>query len=197
MECAWCQNKECYQGKDCTDISEKVLALYRENPVHMKMARISSELEGNFYMKLTRLEELIAFSQKMEFRHLGIAFCVGLSEEAEKLHDILVNHFTVSSVCCKVCGIEKERFDLTKIIEDRPEAMCNPIGQATALNNEGTNLNIIFGLCIGHDMIFTKHSKAPVTTLVVKDRVLAHNPMGAIYSGYYRKKKFSKRSEDS
>lgn len=31
----------------------------------------------------------------------------------------------------------------------------------------------------------TKHSQAPVTTLVVKDRVLAHNPAGALYSAYY------------
>ena len=197
MECARCKNKECYQGKDCTDLSEDVLTSYRNKAAVLKMARISSELEGKYYMKLTRLEELIAFSQQMEYTHLGIAFCVGLSEEAEKLHDILANHFTVSSVCCKVCGIEKEQFHLTKIIEDRVEAMCNPIGQATVFNNEGTDLNIIFGLCIGHDIIFTKYSKAPVTTLAVKDRVLAHNPMGAIYSGYYRKKKFRKRSEDS
>jgi len=190
MECAWCGNKECYQGRDCTDITEDVLTLYKENPTDLRIATISAELEGNYYMQLTRLEELIAFAGKMEYRHLGIAFCVGLSEEAEKLHKILDKYFTVSSVCCKVCGIEKERFDLTKIIEDRAEAMCNPIGQATVLNHEGTNLNIIFGLCIGHDIIFTKHSMAPVTTLVVKDRVLAHNPIGAIYSGYYRKKQF-------
>jgi uncharacterized metal-binding protein len=27
-----------------------------------------------------------------------------------------------------------------------------------------------------------------VTTFVVKDRVLAHNPVGALYSGYWRKR---------
>ena len=32
---------------------------------------------------------------------------------------------------------------------------------------------------MGHDILFTKHSKAPVTTLAVKDRVLTHNPLGA------------------
>ena len=193
MDCALCRNKECYQGKDCTDITEKVSTLYNENPLHLKMAGVSAELEGNYYMQLTRLEELIAFCQQMDFKHLGIAFCVGLSEEVEKLHKILAKHFNVSSVCCKVCGIEKETFDLTKIKNDRIEAMCNPVGQATVFNNEGTDLNIICGLCIGHDILFTKHSQAPVTTLVVKDRVLAHNPIGAIYSGYYLKKKFGVR----
>jgi uncharacterized metal-binding protein len=194
MDCAVCTNKGCYQGKDCTDIAEEVLILCKKNPLHLKMAGVSAELEGNSYMQLTRLEELIAFCQHMDFKHLGIAFCVGLSEEVETLHNILAKHFNVSSVCCKVCGIEKEHFDLTKIQEDRIEAMCNPIGQAKVFNNEGTDLNIIFGLCIGHDILFTKHSKAPVTTLVVKDRVLAHNPIGAIYSGYYLKKKFGVRS---
>jgi len=44
---------------------------------------------------------------------------------------------------------------------------------------------------MGHDIIFTRNSEAPVTTLIVKDRVLAHNPAGAIYSGYYLRKKFN------
>jgi uncharacterized metal-binding protein len=154
------------------------------------MARVSAELEGTYYMKMTRLEELTAFAAKMGYKHLGVAFCVGMSDEAEILHEILAGHFQVSSVCCKVCGIEKERFDLTKIDKERTEAMCNPIGQATVLNNEKTDLNIIFGLCIGHDILFTRHSEAPVTTLVVKDRVLAHNPIGAVYSGYYRRNTF-------
>ena len=41
---------------------------------------------------------------------------------------------------------------------------------------------------MGHDLLFTEHSHAPVTTLVVKDRILAHNPLGAVYSKYYRNK---------
>ncbi|WP_274596750.1 DUF1847 domain-containing protein [Desulfurobacterium thermolithotrophum] len=49
-------------------------------------------------------------------------------------------------------------------------------------------MNVIVGLCIGHDMLFQMHSRAPVTTLIVKDRVLAHNPVGALYSNYYKRK---------
>jgi uncharacterized metal-binding protein len=56
------------------------------------------------------------------------------------------------------------------------------------LNTEKTDLNVILGLCIGHDTVFTKYSEAPVTTLAVKDRVLAHNPLGAIYSAYHLNK---------
>lgn len=41
----------------------------------------------------------------------------------------------------------------------------------------------------GHDSLFLKHSEAPCTVLVVKDRVLGHNPVAALYTstGYYRK----------
>ena len=35
------------------------------------------------------------------------------------------------------------------------------------LNEVGTDLNVIVGLCVGHDIAFTQHSKAPVTTLIV------------------------------
>ena len=34
----------------------------------------------------------------------------------------------------------------------------------------------------------TKNAQTTVTSLVVKDRLLAHNPLGAIYSRYWRKK---------
>lgn len=44
------------------------------------------------------------------------------------------------------------------------------------LNDLQTDLNIIVGLCIGHDILFTKYSEAPVTTFIVKDRVTGHNP---------------------
>jgi uncharacterized metal-binding protein len=68
--------------------------------------------------------------------------------------------------------------------------MCNPIGQAMMLNNAETDLNIIMGLCVGHDSLFMKYSEAPVTVLAVKDRVLAHNPLGALYlsDSYYKNK---------
>lgn len=188
MRCVECEEKECYQGEDCTDIRAKVMESYGGSKDDLAIARIATFLEGEYYMKLTRLEELVRFAEGMGYEKLGIAFCIGLSNEAKALAEVLERNFVVSSVCCKVCGIEKDNFGLEKIDPSREEAMCNPIGQAAILNRESTDLNIICGLCIGHDVIFSKHSEAPVTTLIVKDRVLAHNPAGALYSGYYRKR---------
>ena len=69
------------------------------------------------------------------------------------------------------------------------EALCNPVLQARLLNKEKTDLNVIIGLCVGHDSLFIKYSKAPVTTLITKDRVLGHNPAAALYtSGFYYKR---------
>ena len=65
--------------------------------------------------------------------------------------------------------------------------MCNPVGQAQLLNDAVTQLNIICGLCVGHDAIFSRVSDALVTTLIAKDRVLAHNPAAAVYCQYIRK----------
>jgi uncharacterized metal-binding protein len=91
------------------------------------------------------------------------------------------------SVCCKVCGIDKKDFGLPQIKTDNYEVMCNPAGQAQMLNNAETQFNVICGLCVGHDAIFAKLSDAPVTTLIAKDRVLAHNPTAAIYCQYIRR----------
>ena len=67
--------------------------------------------------------------------------------------------------------------------------MCNPILQAQLLNREQTDLNVVVGLCVGHDSLFYRYSQAVTTTLVVKDRVLGHNPVAALYTApsYYKK----------
>ena len=187
MQCAVCKEKECYQGKDCARVKSRAKKEHQKN-FSKKVMEAASRIEARHYMKLTRVEELIKFCQEMGFNRLGIAFCIGLEEEAKILCHVLARHFQVFSVCCKVGGIDKTDFNLPKIKKQRYEATCNPIGQALILNKEKTDLNIIVGLCVGHDILFTKYSRAPVTTLVVKDRVLAHNPIGALTSWYYQKK---------
>ena len=185
MKCALCEYKKCYEGKDCTKgtTALKTREMYI-GKCYEKM-KTACHIEAEFYMKKTRLEELILFAKKMGYKRLGIAFCVGLENEARIIHKILAKNFETHSVCCKVLGFNKDDFGLEKLHGEGFEAACNPIGQAMILNNEKTELNIILGLCIGHDILFTEHSKAPVTTLAVKDRVLAHNPLGAVYSNYY------------
>ena len=182
MKCARCDDKECYTGKDCTYDIE--VEYDEEDLVMMKNAAL---IEAEHYMKKTRLEEMILFSKKMGYKKLGVAFCIGLEREAEILCRILEKDFVVESACCKICGTEKDELELEKIRPEQKEISCNPLAQAVMMNRANTQMNIIVGLCLGHDMTFTKYSNAPVTTFIVKDRILAHNTAGAIYSKYYLK----------
>jgi len=184
--CDLCGNKDCVNGKDCFDSAQANQAAYSGD--NLILARAASEIEGRYYMRKTRLEEVILFSKQMNYKKLGIAFCIGLAEEAKLLAKFLRLEFEVMSVCCKNAGIKKDTLDLVKIDNEGDEVMCNPIGQADILNRAGTDLNLICGLCIGHDIQFTKYSQAPVSTFIVKDRVLAHNPAGSLYCRYLRKR---------
>jgi uncharacterized metal-binding protein len=185
-QCAQCKSKKCRDGKDCFSQAGNHKQLYQDSDI-AELHRAASVIEAGYYKKETRLGEVILLAKQLQYRKIGLAFCIGLSEEAEIIDEILSKHFKVVSVCCKVCGIDKKDFDLPQISSERHEIMCNPVGQAQLLNEAKTQLNIICGLCVGHDAIFAKVSDAPVTTLIAKDRVLAHNPAGAIYSRYIRK----------
>jgi uncharacterized metal-binding protein len=151
--------------------------------------RAAAEVEAEGCGKMTRIEELIAFCEKLPARRVGIAFCVGLSREAGMIQEALGQHgLELHSACCTVCGLSKEDLSLPTLRPSNFEAACNPIGRAFLLNRESTDINLIVGLCPGHDMLFAKHSAAPVSTLIVKDRVLGHDPAAALYSSYHRKR---------
>lgn len=140
----------------------------------------------------TRIEELCEFAARMQYKRLGLAFCMGLTKEAAVVGKILESRgFTVVSAICKVGRVPKETIgvrDDQKISIGNFEAMCNPVLQAMILNEEKTELNILLGLCVGHDSLFIKYGDAPCTVLAVKDRLLGHNPLAAVYcyDSYYR-----------
>jgi uncharacterized metal-binding protein len=141
----------------------------------------------------TRVEETIEFARRMGYQRLGLAFCGGVAQEASLLSTILKNNgFAVISVMCKVGRVAKEKIGLKaedKILKDRFEGICNPIAQAEILNKFAAELNILMGLCVGHDALFLKHVTAYTTIFATKDRVLGHNPMAALYlsNSYYRR----------
>ena len=166
---------------------EQVLARYQE-PENRQIAIASAEVEYEGYCKLTRVEEIISVARKLGAKKLGIATCAGLIEESRILARILRAHgFEVYAAICKVGGTEKSRIGIPKECESIGVSMCNPILQAELLNKAGTELNIVVGLCVGHDSLFYKYSSAFCTTAVTKDRVLGHNPAAALYgtSCYY------------
>ena len=197
-----CTKKSCESGvfddapKNCPSLEaeqEEVRKLYSDEQNHT-LAYCSALTEAIGYCQKTRLEEIMEFARRCGYTKLGLAFCGGMSREAEITSRLLTqNGFQVESVICKNGGIPKEFLGIKDEEKVRPgafEPMCSPIGQATILNKAGTQLNVVLGLCVGHDSLFFKYSEAPVTVFAAKDRVLAHNPLGAVYTAdsYYKKK---------
>lgn len=184
----------CNEKEEQDNIKELYL-----NAENKKLAYCSALTEAEGYCRKTRLEEIIDFAHKCNFKKLGLAFCIGLSKEANIFCKILINNgFEVDSIICKNGSILKEFLGIKeeeKVSPGTYEPMCNPIGQAVFLNKSQTELNIILGLCVGHDSLFIKYSNAPVTVFAVKDRVLAHNPLGALYlsDSYYKNKLFNQQ----
>lgn len=195
IQCSYCPKKSCFMGdvsnspEFCpSKIEAETLKQARtrlEDPETQKFARDVAKTWKGMAGK-NRIELTMEYARLRGYKRLGLAFCVGLSQEAELLSNALINEgFDVISAGC-MCGcLSSDDVGLAeedKIMSGARQPMCNPIGQAALLDKGGSDLSIMLGLCVGDDVLFIKHSKAPVTVIGVKDFVLAHNPMGALYT---------------
>lgn len=169
---------------------EDIVKLYTNNRINRKVAIAGAEVEGEFYGKATRVEEIMHFAKKIGAKKIGIATCVGLLEESRIFAKILrLNGFEVYGICCKAGSKDKVDIGIdAKYTCKTGPVMCNPILQAKLLNKEKVDLNVVVGLCVGHDSLFYKYANGLTTTLITKDRVLAHNPAAALYQAraYYK-----------
>lgn len=166
------------------------MARYEDDRNHDIMVA-SAEVEYEGYCQWTRVQEIMEFARKIGARKIGIANCIGLINEARIFARILrANGFEPFAVICKVAGKPKTSVGIPAECENIGPAMCNPILQARLLNRAHTDLNVVIGLCVGHDSLFYRYSEAYVTTLVTKDRVTGNNPAAALYTAqsYYKKK---------
>lgn len=172
-----------------SEVLEDAMKCYEEDENSRSMIA-AAEVEFDYYCQYTRVEEIMAYAKKMGMKKLGIATCVGLIRESNVLASILRSHgFEVYGVACKSGVQKKSDVGIPERCNLIGENMCNPILQAKLLNEAKTDLNIVVGLCVGHDSLFYKYSDALVTTAVTKDRVLGHNPVAALYTAdfYYKK----------
>ncbi len=189
----------------CPTVSQKSLtaeALERYDlPKTLELARHASQQEAAGYVDRDlavsrpikcRLEETLEFCHRIGACRVGLAYCIGLAREAALLSTLIEREgFEVVGVACKVGGVPKERLGLTdseKVHVGRHETLCNPILQALLLNSAATDLNVMMGLCVGHDALFLQHAHSPTTVFAVKDRVTGHNPLAALFTSrsYYK-----------
>jgi uncharacterized metal-binding protein len=191
---------------DYGDVIGDALKVYAGEGEDARLALMAARVEGMCYQKApggnavharwTRVEDTVALAKLMGWRRIGIATCIGLLDETERLCAILTAQgLDPQSVCCKAGSIDKLNLGLAEGDKVRPgtfEPACNPVAQAEICNRIATDMNIIVGLCVGHDMLFAKYSKAPVTTLICKDRVTGHNPIAVLYGQNFYYKRLQK-----
>lgn len=199
LTCADCRVKACMNKEEdkypafclTSSVDKELLAeakkMYLNDEINHRLALVGAEVEGQFYGKYTRVQETVEFIKRYGAKKVGIATCVGLLNEAGIFASILKkNNIEYYAVGCKIGAIEKSEIGIPKentlTKGEKYESMCNPIMQAKILNGQKTDLNILIGLCVGHDSLFIRHSEAPVTVLIVKDRVTGHNPAVPLYT---------------
>ena len=138
--------------------------------------KIMQKAEDARIVGKNRVEEIKKIARLSGYKRIGIANCVTLQKEADKLKELLAKEFEVVASNCKTSKVPSK-----EILGHEAKGMtCNPTGQAYELEQNKTELNITLGLCMGHDILFNKNSSAPVTNLVVKDREFKHNPVLAL-----------------
>lgn len=203
LSCTDCGTRNCHRElKEYPDFClttnlqpgdrEKARDVLANHPEYARLAYYATEIEGT--KGLTRVEDTILLAKRLKAEKIGIATCIGTHPEARIFTRILEakGFKSVITVLCKVGSIDKTEIGAPEEFKLLPgkghEACCNPVLQAMILNREKTDLNVLIGLCAGHDYIFMRHSDAPATVLLVKDRILGHNPAAALYNTtiYYK-----------
>jgi len=139
------------------EVLRGVVAEYYADSSDARVARAAAEVEGLFYGKLTRVEETVEFARRIGAKKVGIATCVGLIGETRLFGKILkANGFEYRAVLCKVGSVDKTEVGIPEELKLKPgqfEGSCNPIMQARMLNEWKSDLNVVIGLCVGHDSI--------------------------------------------
>lgn len=184
VDCLACKSRTCLLGRACEFSVEGDNA--RLPGDERQMVEAAMDINAEEDRILCRISELVYYCLEMQYQRIGVAFCIEMIDQTEVLVRLLRRFFEVHPVCCKVGGI---LHDEGSSIEPEPsrfqQVACNPYGQARVLGAAGTDLNVMVGLCMGMDCLFSQASEAPVTSLFVRDRSLANNPIAAIYSEYH------------
>lgn len=189
--CATCGNSSCLRGDfdtmppACPTRTHPAIARdptpYTGEGLRAEMADADTTPFAPDGSLRNRVEELIAYSKARGFKRIGIAFCVSLTKESQRLGRMLREAgLEAELVCCRVGAIDYDEVGLAKARPERFAATCNPVAQARLLNAKEVELVAQVGLCIGHDLILQRECWSPVTTLVVKDRAFDHKPVLAL-----------------
>ena len=104
LNCALCLEKECYNGKDCLKLKEEIKKLYQKNEI--SLIKTATSIETKYYMKKTRIEEIILFSKRMDYK-IRTGFLLGLKKKPGKSILYLKNISRYIQPAAKSAGLIK------------------------------------------------------------------------------------------
>ena len=158
-----------------------------QQPVTIDIYKAASIVGQHNNGMTPRIKEALLLAKELRLKRIGFACCVSMEWEMSYIKKLFTREgFQVFTVSCQIGRVNAISRGIPEV-KDCVRSLCNPIAQAEILNSEETQLNFILGLCMGHDILFNLCSKAPVSTLIVKDRVTGNNPAAALY-GWHRRK---------
>ncbi len=177
VNCAACPTYTCRLGHtdlgpdDCPmkdDFPDPEL-LYDEDRI--KLAREAALIEARGYREWTRLEETVELATQLGVGTVGVSYCPDVEPEVHAFARFL----------------EESGFQAV-LPEPSAGGGCSPLEQAHTLRIAGSELNVIAGMCVGHDALFMQAARVPVVALIARDTFLQHNPVAALYGarGYFR-----------
>jgi uncharacterized metal-binding protein len=181
MNCTSCQIKSCRDSESCgvESFESSAVILDYQEPENQRILQAAASLVDNGKAgTLSRLQETIEFIKSMNYKKVGLAYCYGMEKDAKLLKEIFkAEGIRLRPVSCTVGGINQNQINSSSCTE---KVSCNPIGQATQLNEESVDFTLIMGICLGHDILLQRNLKSDFTTFVVKDRVFSNSPLKAL-----------------
>jgi uncharacterized metal-binding protein len=182
MDCINCNEKVCrIQQNSCERESfdkAETINIYQDNANYEIIKAAAQLVDNGKAGKLSRIQEIIEFSKTMNYQKIGLAYCYGMEKQAKAIQKIFSeNNLSIIPISCSVGGFKQSEVNTTSCIH---KVSCNPIGQAQQLNFENVDFTLIFGICLGHDILLQRNLNMDFSTLAVKDRVFNHNPLKAI-----------------
>lgn len=178
MDCLSCHNKACKKlGRDCNGDRVAALEHYAAGDTAQAYEQADHLVREGRAGTLARIEEIALYCRLREWRSLALAYCYSMEDLARRAKLFFQEQgLEVLSWRCTLGGIRES--DIVPGLRD--SVNCNPIGQALAINRSKADLVVEMGLCLGHDILFHRHLRKPLTVLLVKDRVHGNCPQRAL-----------------
>jgi uncharacterized metal-binding protein len=171
MQCTHCLKKSCRKNESCgleQFDRDRILERYRHGE-NQKLVQAAAALVDNGRAgTLNRLEESIEFARNAGYSRIGLAYCYGVEAEAKSVSELIRSAgISITAVSCTAGSMSQAQVNSESSL---PGVSCNPLSQAAQLNAEGAELALLYGLCMGHDILFTREFSGDVSTLLVKER---------------------------